>query len=352
MAAKRSIPTSLFASPDFFELSSDTVRLILIGIILDADDEGRGSAHTHLLARKLDKTPQQIEEALGELAAHGILRCYQVQSRHYYMLCHWHKFQTLSKPTPSSFPAPPAAQTPEPLPAPPGKPTKALGNPGPSGPNSPEGEEKGRREGKENREEEPKRRGREAPGEPQPEPPLAARTPLALSKAFSLSAEEQTALPPPVQTSVDEQQGSQITEQVAQALQLPITDALTTLVTEFLPTTTFSLVKAAQAARAWIDDPLRNTARKPMSLIFFQRWLKRERGDYLAPAPSSARASSHTGTPSGRAASAVVPSQPPSLAWGGSMSRVSRDNPYLMHVLASSNMTFEQFQQYRQQGYL
>src|SRR5262249_18411483 len=108
MAKKRSIPTNLFASPDFFELSSNTVRLILIGIILDADDEGRGCAHSRLLARKFDQQPEDIEHALEELAAHGILQCYDVASRRYYWLCHWYTYQILSKPTPSSYPEPPS----------------------------------------------------------------------------------------------------------------------------------------------------------------------------------------------------------------------------------------------------
>ncbi len=96
MNSKRSMPTTLFSSPDFFELSSDTTCLILIGIILDADDEGCGSAHSRLLARKPAKQETQIEYALIELEEHGILQCYQVQGRSYYVLCHWHKYQTLS----------------------------------------------------------------------------------------------------------------------------------------------------------------------------------------------------------------------------------------------------------------
>jgi hypothetical protein len=54
MATKRSIPTNLFANPDFFELNSDTTQLIMIGLILD-----------------------------------------------------WEEWQTLSKPPPSKYPAPP-----------------------------------------------------------------------------------------------------------------------------------------------------------------------------------------------------------------------------------------------------
>ncbi len=111
MATKRSIPTTLFASPDFFELGSDTTRLILIGLILDADDAGRGSAHSRLLAHRLDKEPAQIEQALVELQEHGMLRCYEVQGRRYYWLCHWDTYQSLNKPTSPQYSAlPPQEQ--------------------------------------------------------------------------------------------------------------------------------------------------------------------------------------------------------------------------------------------------
>src|SRR5437899_12001585 len=98
MAGKRSIPTSLFNSPDFFELSSDTIRLIMIGLILDADDEGRGHAHPRWLAGRWVKCPEDIDQGLVELQAHGIFAAYEVAGGANYVRCHWLRYKTLVRP--------------------------------------------------------------------------------------------------------------------------------------------------------------------------------------------------------------------------------------------------------------
>ncbi len=59
------------------------------------------------------------------------------------------------------------------------------------------------------------------------------------------------------------------------------------IVREFLQTPTISLVGEAIEARTWIDDPRRNRRGQVMTPAFFRRWLKRERGDYDAPASSN-----------------------------------------------------------------
>ena len=123
MARSRSLPSTLFDDPNFFECSSD-IQVILIGLVLTADDYGRGLAHVGLLSRKLNKAPALIEEALTYLEACGLLQCYQVEQRGYYSLTKWQDWETLSKPTPSKYPAPPAPQdSPE-------KPREILGNSG------------------------------------------------------------------------------------------------------------------------------------------------------------------------------------------------------------------------------
>ena len=66
MATKRCIPTTFFEDPDVVELGKHE-QLILIGIVLDADDSGRGLANSRLLGRKLDFEPEQIEQALEAL---------------------------------------------------------------------------------------------------------------------------------------------------------------------------------------------------------------------------------------------------------------------------------------------
>src|SRR5579859_2031152 len=106
MARSRSLPTSLFDDPDFFEQSCET-RMILMGLVLLADDSGRGPAHPDLLARKLNTTAPLVEEALQALEKSRMLICYQVERHSYYALTHWLEWETLSKPTPSRFPVPP-----------------------------------------------------------------------------------------------------------------------------------------------------------------------------------------------------------------------------------------------------
>jgi len=107
MATCRDVPTTLFSSHGFFEWSSNTTCLMLIGIILDADDEGRGSAHSVVLARTLHQEVDQIENALVELEQHRTLQCYEIAGQRYYILCHRHTYQATKKP-PSPYPAPPA----------------------------------------------------------------------------------------------------------------------------------------------------------------------------------------------------------------------------------------------------
>ena len=111
MARKRCLPTKLFFDPDFMRLSSDTVRLIWIGLVLDADDSGRGEAYPTILGRKFGQASSDVEQALQELETRGLLHCYEVEGRRYYWLPDWNKLQTLSKPTPSEFPPAPADTT-------------------------------------------------------------------------------------------------------------------------------------------------------------------------------------------------------------------------------------------------
>jgi hypothetical protein len=337
MASKRSIPTTLFFSPDFFELSCNDTRLIMIGIILDADDEGRGSAHRTVLARKLHQEMELIDNALQELEQHGILQCYEVAGRPYYLLCHWHTYQTLSKPTPSKFPAPLAANqkgTPTTFQEDAGDaallqgnvgqsrntlgnsgtPTTPLGNPGQSRNTPLEGEEEREREREQERE------GKRTEGEDEDAPHNILPFP-AIGVGVSSSAHEHLEV---------------ATNKIAQTLQLPVTEALTQIVQEFLGTSTLSLVGEAIEAREWIDDPGRNHSHKQMSLAFFRRWLKRERGDYGQPVSWTQQATGTTGRRSGtRARDAPI-------------ANVGKDDPYREYVL---RLSAEHLSQAAQEGH-
>ena len=63
---------------------------------------------------------------------------------------------------------------------------------------------------------------------------------------------------------------------IAQILKLEHTPALERIVADYLQEPGMSLAGEADAAREWIDDPLRNQNRKRMNLTFFRNWLKRE----------------------------------------------------------------------------
>lgn len=281
MASKRCIPTSLFASPDFFELSSDTVRLIFLGLILDADDEGRGSAHPRLLARKLDKTPQEIEQALAELQTHESVCCYMVRGRRYYVLTHWQKYQVLSHPTPSSYPSSADADTEQ------GK--ESRGNPQRKAAISSETrkaaenrrlEEEGEEE--ENRTESESERESEDEGEA-PSRAAAVSLPAGITRFPTAHSNASDEVPTLTKKNLEI-----LTQQVASRLKLAVSADLQTIVEEFAQTPGIALVGEAIEARAWIDDPRRNR-QQPLTLAFFRRWLKRQRGDYGAPPQASGR---------------------------------------------------------------
>jgi hypothetical protein len=295
----------------------------MIGIILDADDEGRGSAHLTVLARKLHQEVELIENALKELEQHGILQYYEVAGRPYYVLCHWHTYQTLSKPTPSKFPASPAAHqkgTPftfqedagdashpqgnvEPtrnILGNDGTPTTFVGTPGQTR-NAPlEGEEE------DEREQEPE--GKRTEGEDEGVPRNILPFPI-VGSGISSSADEHLEV---------------ATSKIAQILQLPVTEALTQIVQEFLGNSTLSLLGEAIEAREWIDDTSRNRSHKQMTLAFFRRWLKRERGDYGQPISWTQHATGTTGRRSGTRARDTP------------ITDVGKEDPYREHVLRLS----------------
>ena len=86
MASKRCLPTRFFKDPDIMNLESHDARLILIGLVLLADDEGRELAHAKLLSRELDYPPEQIERTLGDLDANGLITLYLAGKHRYYSL--------------------------------------------------------------------------------------------------------------------------------------------------------------------------------------------------------------------------------------------------------------------------
>ncbi|MBA2286304.1 MAG: hypothetical protein H0W02_12545 [Ktedonobacteraceae bacterium] len=246
MARSRSVPVAILDDPDYFERPSET-QAVLLGLVLIADDEGRGLAHVGFLGRKFNKETALIETALTDLESCGLLEIYEVGRHRYFWLTRWSDWQTLSKPTPSKYPAPPAADAPEtPSQNVPEFPQNPQGNSGEFWETPPEGEEKVK--------------GREDEGEGEETPPNVVPFPASTSSTAASTSEENLSV---------------ITAQVARTLKVPASAALAQVVQEFAPNATLSLTGEAMEAREYIDDPRRNHKRHTMSPGFFRRWLKR-----------------------------------------------------------------------------
>ena len=301
-------------------LESKDHQLILVGLVLMADDEGRELAHAKLLSRELDYPQEQIEAALADLATNDLVVLYQVGRHRYYSLTRWGQWQTLSlaKITPSKYPAPPAREDGLPLdgspetaefsfPAFPGIPQGNAGKfrsfsgfPVPSELsefNSSEGEGErpphnvvafptGRVESAKNTHTTTTTTGRQKPDEPESQETLGTR----------------------------EAQGmQQMMRQVAEILRLPASDALLRIVGDYQHDPLVPLLGEADAAREYIDDPRRNRKGQRMSPAFFRRWLRREHED-AERRQSQRHATAATGTLGGVGDTSAPPAPSPGTA--------------------------------------
>ncbi|HLI91599.1 MAG TPA: helix-turn-helix domain-containing protein [Ktedonobacteraceae bacterium] len=262
MARSRSLPSDLFDDPDFFERDSDT-QVILLGLVLLADDYGRGPAHPGLLARKFNKEQATVERALGDLEAAELLQRYSDGRHSYYFLRRWFEWESLSKPARSRYPAPPPPALPDdfgassPGPSPHARKKFATSGKNPA-------EEEGRREEEAEKEWEEKEHAK-----PQSSPGRL----LSFKRKVEAPARDADAAPALIEPAQDL---AQLTEKVASILRLPSSEALARLVAEYQASPHLSLLGEADAAREYLDDPTRNRRGQAMSLAFFRRWLKRE----------------------------------------------------------------------------
>lgn len=264
MAARRMISTRFFKDPDIMSLSSKDTQLILIGLVLTADDEGREVAHAGLLGREMDYSAEQMEAALQELAANDLLVLYQVGKHRYYQLARAIRgWQTLGgRSTPSRYPAPSDTEVTEtnaPLAG------KSRGKVGEKASSFPE---------QEKLTEDKLTEGEEKATLPQGQAEEHARKVLPFlcppsPTSSDIDAEQRDIL---AQSTTD---ARDLTRHIASILKLPVTEALTRLVEEYASSASLSLSGEADAAREWIDDPRRNTKGKRMSPAFFRNWLKR-----------------------------------------------------------------------------
>lgn len=280
MASRRMVPTRFFKDPDIMNLSSKDTQLILIGLILAADDEGREVAHAGLLGREMDYPAEQIETALQELVSNDLLFLYQVGKHRYYQLTRWNQWQTLGgRTTPSRYPAPPDSPCS-------GETEKKSSN----------AENAGNVRGKVG-EESGKSRGNDVHFPDQfnltesnltkneggkdrlddlhlPQGHICKVVPFPPSRARDGNGNDSFQ-----KTHTPSETGFRdLAQQIACILRLPVTDALQRIIDEYALVAAFSLPGEADAAREWIDDPRRNRKRRNMSPAFFRNWLKREMG--------------------------------------------------------------------------
>jgi hypothetical protein len=291
MASKRCLPTRFFKDADIMNVSKDA-QLILVGLVLLADDEGRELAHPRLLSREIDYPPEQIESALKELVENDLVVLYQAGKHSYYSLTRWNQWQSISsqKMTPSKCPAPPVERESEAVPSAReeehdaesehvrhmpeirremlGNAVSAQGNvgnlqgndgipPGNSGKN------------------------REIPSQYN----LSESNLIQVKRIEVEGATPPNVVPFPtarddandeLETKNGESEVIAATKQVAAILNISVTERLQRVVADYLGDPSLSLLGEADAAREWIEDPRRNRKRKQLTPAFFRCWLKRE----------------------------------------------------------------------------
>lgn len=89
---------------------SREARLLFIGLITIADDEGRFRAQPSVILGHAfpydDDAPKRLGRWLNELLEQGLIALYEVDGRRYGLLPNWRKHQRISHPNPSILPSP------------------------------------------------------------------------------------------------------------------------------------------------------------------------------------------------------------------------------------------------------
>jgi hypothetical protein len=116
MARIRSLKPEIWLSPQVMNLSH-SARLLFIGLITQADDDGRGSADVRRLKAAIfggdDFTCAQVGQWLVEVAAQGLAIIYDGDAHGMlYQLPTWNTHQCVNRPTPSHYPRPNGSNSP------------------------------------------------------------------------------------------------------------------------------------------------------------------------------------------------------------------------------------------------
>jgi hypothetical protein len=109
MAIARMLPINLFFIPDFMDLDHVS-KLAYIGLILHADDDGRGYIHLRGLSHATDLRDTEVESSLLQLEEKGLVLVYVVDNKEYYYITGWFDMQSIRHPHASILPAPPASE--------------------------------------------------------------------------------------------------------------------------------------------------------------------------------------------------------------------------------------------------
>ena len=110
MARRRMIDPNFWQSEDISRLSP-FARLLFIGMISHADDEGRGRANVNYLKSIVfpydEIRAADVEKAISEICHNTSVTVYTVAHSSYYAFTNWEKWQRVDKPQKSIIPPPP-----------------------------------------------------------------------------------------------------------------------------------------------------------------------------------------------------------------------------------------------------
>jgi hypothetical protein len=114
VARIRTVKPDIWLSPQVMNLEFGA-RILFVGLITQADDQGRGVADARRLKAAVypgdDVTAAQVDSWLVAIEAEGIANLYSVEGHgRLYQLVSWHTHQSINKPKASNYPPPTGIQ--------------------------------------------------------------------------------------------------------------------------------------------------------------------------------------------------------------------------------------------------
>ncbi len=108
MARKRMIDPDFWIDEKLGQCTRDE-RLLFMGLISNADDEGKGRANPKLIKSAVfpyddDISAESVGKMMGELAEKGIAMIYEADGQEFYWLPNFLKHQKINRPAPSKIP--------------------------------------------------------------------------------------------------------------------------------------------------------------------------------------------------------------------------------------------------------